>query len=432
MLKIFGGNQGFCDGVSRRNFLQVGALGLGGLALPQLLQAEAQSGITKSHKAVIMIYLPGGASHLDMYDIKEDAPSEIRGEFNAISTCVPGVRISEHMPKLAANFDKFVAIRSLVGQADDHNPYHVMTGRSRMSRDGAQPPGGWPSLGSTLSKLQGQGPNGTPPYISINSGVGAGFLGTAHSPFAPSGKGRSDMTLNGITLDRLEDRKTLLTSFDKLRRDADASGVMKGVDSFNEAAFGMITSSKMLEALDVNREDSKVAERYKVRGDRKLTDFLVARRLVEAGARCVTLSFGGWDTHSKNFETLKRQLPQLDQGVTALVQDLHDRGLDKDVSVVVWGEFGRTPRVNMGAGRDHWSRVMGALLAGGGMRTGQVIGATDRLGGEPGNRPVHLAEVFATLYHNVGLDVNRVSVQDLSGRPQHLVSHGHQPMRELV
>jgi hypothetical protein len=432
MLKIFGGHQNFCDAVSRRNFLQVGALGLGGLALPQLLQAESQSGISSSHKAVIMVYLPGGASHLDMYDIKEEAPKEIRGDFDAIPTNVPGVRICEHMPKLAANFDKFVAIRSLVGQADDHSPYHVMTGRSRMSREGGQPAGSWPSLGSTLSKLQGQGRNGTPSYISLSSGVGAGFLGTAHSPFSPSGKGRSDMVLNGITLDRLEDRKALLTSFDRLRRDTDSSGVLRGVDSFNESAFGVITSSRMLEALDVSREDKKVADRYKVSGDRKLTDFMVARRLVEAGARCVTLSFGGWDTHSRNFETLKRQLPQLDQGVTALVQDLHDRGLDKDVSVVVWGEFGRTPRVNMGAGRDHWSRVMGALLAGGGMRTGQAIGATDRLGGEPGNRPVHLAEVFATLYHNVGLDVNRVTVQDLSGRPQHLVSHGHQPMRELV
>ncbi len=433
MLTILGKKQTFCDGVSRRNFLQIGALGLGGLALPDLLRAEAQSGRSISaQKAIIMIYLPGGPSHQDLYDIKEEAPREFRGEFNAISTCVPGVRVCEHMPKLAENFDKFAVIRSLTDSANDHSSYMPLTGHPRK---GAQEPiGGWPSAGAVISKVQGGGRSGIPPYIGLNgmSAVGGGFLGAAHSPFSPSGKGRADMVLNGVTLDRLEDRKSLLASLDSFRRDADTSGQMDGMDSFNQDAFNVFTSNKLANALDVSREEKKVADAYKVRGDRNLNDFLVARRLVEAGARFVTLNFGGWDTHQKNFETLKKQLPVLDQGVTALVRDLHDRGMEKDVTVVVWGEFGRTPRVNSNAGRDHWPRVSSVLLAGGGMKTGQVIGATDHTGGEAADRPTRFAEVFATLYHNMGIDVSKLTIKDLSGRPQYLVDPGAAPMKELV
>ncbi len=433
MLKIFGQKQSFCDGVSRRNFLQIGALGLGGLALTDLLRAEAQSGRTISaQKSIIMIYLPGGPSHQDMYDIKEEASSEFRGEFHAIPTCVPGIRICEHMPRLASNFDKFVAVRSIIDSANDHSSFQKMTGHPR--KQAQEPTGGWPSVGAVLSKLQGSNRSGIPPYIGLNgmSSVGAGFLGAAHSPFSPSGKGRADMVLNGVTLDRLEDRKALLTNIDSFRRDADASGQMDGMDSFNQEAFNVVTSSKLVQALDVSREEKGVADAYKTKGDRTLNDFLVARRLVEAGARFVTLNFGGWDTHSKNFETLRKQLPVLDQGVAALVNDLHDRGLDKDVSVVVWGEFGRTPRINGNAGRDHWPRVSSALLAGGGMKTGQIIGETDRVGAEAVDRPTRVGEVLATLYHNLGIDVSKTTLTDLSGRPQYLVEPGCVPMKELV
>ncbi len=431
MLTILGKNQSFCDGVSRRNFLKVGALGMGGMGLADLLRAESQSGIRNGHKAIIMIYLPGGPSHTDMYDIKENAPKEFRGDFSAISTKVPGVRICEHLPNVAANFDKFVALRTVVGQADDHSSFSCMTGRNKREQ---QPPGGWPSIGSTLSKLKGQGLYGTPPYVAV-SGSSAGmpgFLGGANAAFSPSGRGRADMTLNGVTLDRLDDRKSLLSSFDTFRRDVDGSGKMTGIDAFNDQAFDVITSSKMLKALESSKEPAQSAKRYEANKGRRLTDFLVARRLVEAGARFVTLNFGGWDSHSNNFRTLSSQLPELDRGVSAIVQDLHERGMEKDVTVVVWGEFGRTPRVNMNSGRDHWSRVMGALIAGGGMKTGQAIGETDRVGGEPASRPVHIAEVFATLYNNVGIDANKTTVQDLSGRPQHLVSHGYGPIRELI
>ena len=248
------------------------------------------------------------------------------------------------------------------------------------------------------------------------------------------------MVLNGITLDRLSDRKALLKSFDTFRRDLDASGMMEGLDTFNEQAFGILTSSELLNALDLEKEDPKVRARYG-KGDARNRDdggpkmmehMLVARRLVEAGARCVTLAFSRWDHHGDNFNALRQDLPLLDQGVSALVEDLHQRGLDKDVSVIVWGEFGRTPFINKDAGRDHWPRVTGALLAGGGMKTGQVIGATDRLGGEATDRPIQFGEVFATLYHNLGLDVNKINLNDLSGRPQFLVEDGAQPMKELV
>ena len=445
MLTIYDSNRSrFCDGVSRRNFLKIGALGLGGLALPQLLQAESQMGIRRSHKAVIMIFLPGGPSHQDMFDLKMDAPKEIRGEFKPISTKVPGIQICEHLPKLAALMDKLTIIRSMVGAIDDHNAFQCLTGR--IARN--QPPGGWPCLGSVLSKIQGPVNKDVPPFVGLSPKMGhvpwsdagmPGFLGVAQAPFKPDGAGKADMVLNGVTLDRLADRKNLLVNFDKFRRDVDASGMMEGLDSFNEQAFGLLTSSRLLEALDIEKEDPKVRALYG-KGDPKNRDdggpklmehMLIARRLVEAGSRCVTLAFSRWDHHGDNFGALRQDLPLLDQGVSALVQDLYARGLEKDVSVVVWGEFGRTPTINKDGGRDHWPRVSCAMLFGGGMKAGQVIGATDRLGGEAVERPVYFGEVFATLYHQLGIDVSKVTVKDLTGRPQFLVD-GYQPMRELV
>lgn len=443
MLTIYGKRSRFCDGVSRRNFIRIGALGLGGLALPQLLRAEESAGIRKSHKAIIMIYLPGGPPHQDMFDIKVDAPQEIRGEFKPISTKVPGVQISEHLPKLAGMMDRLAVIRSIVGAEDNHYDYQCMTGRLKRG----EPPGGWPSIGSVVAKIQGAANSGVPPFVGLEpvmqhkpyNASGPGFLGIGYRSFRPAGESKGDLTLNGITVERLADRKALLASFDSFRRDVDASGMMGGLDAFNEQAFGMLTSGRLLEALDYQREPQRLIERYgkgdpKVRGDaapRMLEQFLIARRLVEAGARVVTVAFGFWDYHSHNFKTAREDMPMLDQGVSTLVQDLHDRGLDKDVSVIVWGEFGRTPTINKDGGRDHWPRVSCALLAGGGMRTGQAIGATDRLGGEASERPVHFQEVFATLYHNMGIDVNKATVTDLSGRPHFLVD-GHQPMRELI
>lgn len=444
MLTIHGQRSRYCDGVSRRGFLKIGGLGLGALALSDLLRAEAAANSPSRDKAVIMVYLPGGPPHQDTFDLKLDAPAEIRGEFKPISTNVAGLQICEYLPKLAGMMDKFAVIRSISDAVDDHSDFMCMTGR----RKNNQPAGGWPTFGATVSKVLGPAEPAIPAFIGLEpkmqhmpyNASNAGYAGVGHSSFRPSGEGKLDMVLNGVTLDRLAERRNLLTQFDRLRRELDANGLMEGMDAFNQQAFGVLTSSKLVEALDFQREKPAVIERYgkgdpKVHGDAAPMlneQFLVARRLVEAGARVVTLAYGFWDYHGNNFGNARNDLPLLDQGLSALVQDLHERGLDKDVSVVCWGEFGRSPTINKDAGRDHWPRVSSALLAGGGMKTGQVIGATDRLGGEPSERPVAFGEVFATLYHNLGLDVNKVTLPDLSGRPQYLVDGGAQPMPELV
>jgi hypothetical protein len=452
MLTILGPKSprsGYCDGVSRRNFLKIGSLGLGGLALPQLLRAESASGIRSAgqpHKAIIMIFLPGGPSHQDMFDLRMDAPAEIRGEFKPIPTNVPGIEICEHLPRIAKLADKYTLIRSMVGAEDRHDAITCHTGRHPRN----QPPGGWPAMGSVLGRLQGAGDPAVPAFVGLAPKMGhvpwsdngtAGFLGSAHAPFEINkGGGKDDMVLQGITLDRLADRRTLLQSLDGFRRDVDSSGMISGLDAYTQQAFGILTSSKLVEALDLKQEDPKLVERYG-KGDPRNRDdggpklmeqFLVARRLVEAGARCVTLAFSRWDHHGDNFGALRQDLPLLDQGLSALLEDIHQRGLEKDISVVVWGEFGRTPTINKDGGRDHWPRVSCALLAGGGMRHGQVIGSTDRLGGEAATRPVYFGEVHATLYHSLGIDVNKATIPDFTGRPHFLVDNGLQPMRELV
>jgi uncharacterized protein (DUF1501 family) len=306
-----------------------------------------------------------------------------------------------------------------------------------------------------VSKLQSGVTPAMPPFVSLcyecthgpYNEPGPGMLGAAASPFRPvGGLGRGDLTLQGITCDRLTDRTRLLASLDQFRRDTDASGSMEGMDAFTQQAVGMLTSPRIADALDLSKEDPRLIERYGTGDTVKRIDengaprvpqsFLAARRLVEAGARVVTVNYSKWDWHGgpKNdiFSREREDFPIFDQGITALVEDLHQRGLDKDVTVLVWGEFGRTPRINAQTGRDHWPRVAMALLAGGGMPCGQVIGSTDRLGGEANSRPVTFQEVFATLYHNLGIDVNATSIMDRQGRPRYLVENGAQPIRELI
>lgn len=445
MLTLLGRPYRFCDGMSRRAFMKIGGLALGGLALPDILRAEAATGVGNSHKSIIMVFLPGGPSHLDLYDLKPNAPSEVRGEFRPIQTSVPGVQICEHLPRLAARLDKLVVLRSLVGAADDHASHVCFTGWSRLGR---QPAGNWPNIGSVVSRLKGSVQPTVPPFVALAKPMlhapyndpGPGFLGMSHASFTPDGECLANMQLKGVTLERLENRQALLASFDRFRREADASGMAAAMDVFSRQAIDVLTSSKLREALDVSREDPRVRERYGpgaaelIEGfnaaPRLNQQFLVARRLVEAGVRCVTLAFGAWDWHDRNFFGLKGQLPHLDRGVAALVDDLHARGLDRDVAVVVWGEMGRTPRINKLAGRDHWPAVSCALLAGGGMRTGQVIGSTNRLGEAVRERPVHYLDVFATLYRHMGIDTSR-TIADLAGRPQYLVDQ-HQTIGELL
>ena len=434
----------FCDGLPRRNFLKIGSLGFGGLSLTQLLRAETVKKIGNSNKSVIMVYLPGGPPHQDMYDLKLDAPVEIRGEFRPISTNVAGIQICEHLPHLAKLADKFAIIRSMVGAKDRHESFQCMTGRLNERN----PPGGWPEFGSVISKLQGTHDPTLASYVNLSPKMKhtpynfgkSSLLGHAHTPFNPSGDIKDDMVLGSITAQRLADRKALLSSIDQFRRDLDSSGAMEGFDSFQERAFDILTSSRMLDALDLSSESSKLRERYgkgtdKEQGDaapRLNEQFLLARRLVEAGVRVVTLSYSFWDWHGNNFKIAKQNLPDFDQALSTLIEDLDDRGMLDNTTVIAWGEFGRTPKINKDGGRDHWPNVSCALLAGGGMKTGQIIGATDRLGGEAVQRPVTFQEVFSTLYHNLGINASTTSVRDATGRPHYLVDDGYQPMKELV
>jgi hypothetical protein len=450
MLTLSGKPYGLCDQLSRRSFLRIGGLALGGLSLPQILRAEAQSGVTSSHKSVIMIFLSGGPPHQDMVDLKPDAPVEIRGEFKPIHTNVPGIDICEHLPRLAAMTDRLAILRAVIGSEGQHQAFQCRTGRTTAR----QPAGGWPSFGSTVSKLQGAVDPTVPPFVGLAPHMKSmgwddpgrpGFLGPAYAPFQPYAEGLADMTLQGVGPDQLIDRKSLLNGFDGLRRRVEASGELEGADQFARQALSILTSSRLVEALDLEREDPRLRDRYG-RGSPDpagygdagplLNDyFLTARRLVEAGVRVVTLAYGRWDWHGRpygtNFENARNHLPMLDVGLTALLDDLYDRGMEEDVSVVVWGEFGRTPKINKEGGRDHWPAVSCALLAGGGMRVGQVIGSTDRLAAQPKDRPVSFQDVFATLYHNLGIDAGAATVPDLTGRPHYLVD-GAAPIRELI
>jgi hypothetical protein len=449
MLNILGQKTRYCDGISRRSFMKIGGLSagaLGGVSLADLMRADAASASRKSDKAIINIFLGGGPPHQDMWDIKTEAPAEIRGEFGPISTAVPDIRIGECFPQLAAMMDKLVVIRSVVGCSGGHDAFQCFSGWDRGSLGSL---GGRPSIGSVLSKVYGPTSPSIPATVALAAKTqhgpwsepgDPGFLGAAHQTFRPNGQGMDDLTLNGISLDRLQNRGQLLTSLDGLKRSADATGAMEGMDSFTQAAFGVLTSSKLADALDISKEPEAVRARY---GDGKPYQYqydgaptcndhiLMARRLVEAGVRSVTLSFGRWDSHGKNFDLVRDHGGKLDQAVSALVEDLDERGMLDNVTVLVWGEFGRTPRINANGGRDHWPQVSCALMAGGGMKTGQAIGSTNRLGERAVNRPVDMQEIVATAYHNLGLDPMSTTIDDPSGRPQFLVDT-REPIRELI
>jgi hypothetical protein len=343
--------------------------------------------------------------------------------------------------------DKFTIIRSLYGGPDQHASDLCLSGYP-IGPKGRQD--NHPSLGSVLSKLQGPVDQAVPPFVGLTIKTGhapysnpglPGFLGQGYAPFQPDGEGMANMRVNGVTLDQLRDRQTLLAGFDSFRRQAESSTTFQGLDAFTRKAFDVLTSSRLVEALDLEREDPRVRDRYgrgsqapafgEDAGPHWMDQFLIGRRLVEAGVRCVTLSFGSWDRHGGNFERLPEQLGKLDIAVTALVEDLHSRGLDQDVSVIAWGEFGRTPRINAGGGRDHWPQASCALLAGGGMKMGQVIGSTNRLGEVPHDRPIHYQDVFSTLYRQLGIDVGIATIPDPNGRPQYLLDR-RDPIRELV
>ena len=436
---------------SRRSFLRIGTLGLGGVCLPDLLRLEAATGINSSHKSVIMIYLVGGPPHQDMFDLKPNAPAEIAGPWKPIATNIDGIQICEAFPFMAKMMDKFTIIRSLVGNQIDHDAIQVFNGHDPRK---PKPTGGWPQFGSVVSKVQGPIEAAVPAFVSLcypcthgpYNEPGPGFLGSALSPFRPADPGRKGLGLREISLDRLADRKSLLQSLDGVKRFAETRGMLNAVDSFYEQAFSLLTSSKVANALDLSREDPRSVARYGT-GDPKIfmdengaprvpQSLLMARRLIEAGVRVVTLNYSKWDWHggpdNSIFKREKEDFPALDQCLSALVEDLHHRGLSDDCTVVVMGEFGRTPKINGQVGRDHWPNVNCAVLAGGGMTHGQVIGATDKIGAEAVNRPVTFGDLFATLYKNMGIDCLHTSVSDIEGRPQALVEANSLPIEELI
>lgn len=441
MLTLLGPSSRFCDGLSRRTFLKVGSLALGGLTLPRLLQAESNAGIRKSNKSVIMVYLSGGLAHQDTFDLKPNAPSEVRGEFRPINTNVPGIQIGEHLPRLARCMDRIALLRALVGWRDEHSSWQNMTGAvmdiaKREKR---------PHIGCAVARVLGQGDPQVPAYVDLfptmqhkpYNSPDPGKFGQAAAPVKVDGAEVAVLKELTVTADRLSDRRKLLGSLDAFRRGLD-SAARVGIDTQHEKAFDVLTTSKLVEALDVAREPGKVRERYGRGSPRHQGDgapqwndqLLMARRLVEAGARCVTVAYGFWDTHGRNFTSLKRQLPLFDQGISALIEDVYSRGLDKDVTVLVWGEFGRTPKINKDAGRDHWARVNGALLAGGGMKVGQVLGSTDAIAAVAKDGAIAYPDVLATVYRNLGIDPHDL-VTDISGRPTTLLPGTARPIERL-
>ena len=442
MLNIPGSTVRTCDGVSRRDFLRVGSLAVGGLTLADVLRARAtaaESGGTVNDTAVILLWLAGGPSHIDMYDLKPHAPAEFRGEFQEIATNVAGTRISEHLPLQAALMDKISVVRS----ATHTNAGHGMG--SQWMLTGYQPTievndNIYPSVGSVASKMRGPNTPGLPAYVNLPNKLGLGkaaYLGASYNPFAPESDPNNDgfnvrnLKLPGrVTVDRLERRRELLNSVDTIRRDIDANGDIVGIDKFYRDAMEMITSDAALRAFDVHREDPRLRERY---GRNDLgQSCLLARRLVEAGVTFVTIQAGGgWDTHGDNFAQLKNNLlPKYDRALATLVSDLHLRGLDKKVLVMTFGEFGRTPRINPQAGRDHWPGAMSVVYAGGGLQMGQMIGTTDSKAEYPATKPYSPGCVLSTMCHVLGIDYTHV-FHDQANRPLPILSEGH-PIEELV
>ncbi len=442
MLNLFPNTLRQCDGVTRRSFLQVGSLAVGGLTLPNLLRHEAvakEGGTTPRRKSVILIWAAGGPSHIDMYDLKPTAPREIRGEFKPIATNVPGIEIGEHLPLQARIMDKLAILRSA---------YHTNAGHGMGSQwmlTGYQPSievnnNIFPACGSVAAKMVGSAEQGMPAYVNLPNSLGLGkaaYLGAEFNPFSPDSDPNGDgfnvrnLTLPGrVDRSRMTKRHGLLSQLDTVRRDIDSKGDIEGLDKFYVDAVEMITSEKARRAFQIQAEDPLLREKY---GRNDLgQSCLLARRLVEAGVTYVTIQAGGgWDTHGDNFAQLKNNLlPKYDRAITALVEDLHDRGLNDDVLVTSFGEFGRTPRINPGAGRDHWPGAMSILYAGGGLKMGQAIGTTNSNAEYPTSKAATPGCVLSTIYRTLGIDHHHVFF-DQAKRPLPILNEG-EPIAELI
>lgn len=439
---------------SRRSVLKASLAGLAGLTFPELLRLRAESNpsarsLARS-KSVILLWMTGGPSHIDTWDPKPEMPSEIRGPFGVIPTRLPGVRVCEYLPKMAAMLDRFTLIRSVDCRESNHEPNQVMQTANRAAEPRTNPKGHlYPAIGSLAAKLRGANDPAMPPYVVLNvksrSHVAwSGYLGGQFDPFNMGGTQNQFALPAGLTMDRVRERRTLAQQLDRLRANLDATGQMEALDRFSQQAFDIVAGSKAQEAFDLSKESTAIVERY---GDHDWArQALLARRLVERGVSFVTIDLsnhsasGTWDTHGDNippyggiWNGLRPLLPVFDHLITTLVADLGERGLLDQVLVLAMGEFGRTPRIgtqDSTDGRDHWPYVMSMAMAGGGFRHGQVIGASSRDGGEIAERPVSPGDLAATIYHHLGVPLNS-TYPDHQGRPVFILEEGA-PIQELI
>jgi Protein of unknown function (DUF1501) len=450
MLTFFNyGSERFCDGVSRRSFLRAGGLALGGLALSDFLRLRAEGAVAPEarKKSVIMICLGGGPSHVDMYDMKPDAPAEIRGEFRPINSNVPGMRLCELLPRQAKIADKFAVVRTVTWQEPDHQRIEIFTGFPKRERR--------PSFGSYVSRLAQRRDTTLPGFVSLKGddqeiaeAEQPLWVGSQHRAFVPDNKGLKTLELTRqVDSSRLKNRKELLAQLDGLRREVDVRGEMRAYDDFSAQALDMLTSGRARRAFDLSDEKPETLDRYRLGGNKFMYShssspvswdweaFVRARRLVEAGVPFVSMQVGLWDHHCAEglptlFESYRSLLPLYDNCLSALITDLYDRGLHQDVCVAVWGEFGRTPRINKFGGRDHWPAAGSVLFSGGGLKMGQYVGATSPGGEHPITRAYTPQNILATLYYVLGIDPS-ATISDHNGRPQYLLDD-REPVRELI
>ena len=422
-----------CDGTTRRDFLRVGALGFGGLTLPGLLRARAEAaaaGKSVKDTSVVWLWLGGGPTHVETFDPKMTAPVEYRSTTGEVKTNVAGLTLGGTFEKMAGVADKMAFVRSFAHNNSGHRggTHYLMTGYgNRMIDNGGLPTR--PSLGSIVSRVRGanNAQTGIPTYVRLNSinSDGPAFLGTAFAPFDPSGQARRNMNM-AVDRDRMDDRRALLTGLDRMKRNADASGLMEGLDAFEQQAFNLVLGHSTT-AFDTKDENPKLIAKY---GKGLGEQLLRARRLAEAGCGFVTVQYGGWDMHGNIQTSMKRRGPELDQAVAAFVQDVADRGLSDNILLVISGEFGRTPKINRNNGRDHWAPLSTLALSGGGLRMGQAVGESAPKVDVPHSKPIRPQDLMATLCHVRGID-RSLQYNNQAGRPVYMIEEG-KPISDLI
>lgn len=442
MFELEGPTFASCDRVTRRHALQIGFLGLGGLSLADLLRNRAAAGADPHHRSattsVIYIELAGGPSHFETYDPKPDAPAEYRGPLSSVATRIPGVRFSQYFVQQAKLANQLAVVRSISHPNSSHESSAHLTQTGYYLRDRQNRENEMPAAGAVVARVRDANAEGVPPYVAIPRTMRAGsaaYLGKGFNPFETGGDpSKKNFKVNNLalvknmSLERLSQRRELLTSLDSVRRVVDSRGASGAMDQFSEQAFEMVAGPRARKAFDLDAENAKLRAAY---GEHPTgQSLLLARRLVESGVTFVTVRVGGWDDHQQIASKIKQKAPAFDQGVAALVRDLKQRGLSRDVLVIAMGEFGRTPRVNRTAGRDHWGAAMSVLVAGGGLKMGQVVGSTNSKGETPNSAPYRPENVLAMAYRHLGVDTHQ-TFNDFSGRPRYVLEN-HRLITELL